>query len=504
MAALEKQLVDSAHVDPEYFHGENTNKEYASDGPSARSGQESDRVYAVKDRALLRKLDLKLLPALTLLYLLSFLDRSNVANARVEGLVDDLHMTGNQYLTGLTLYFIGYVLFEVRIPCNIVLKLTSPRLWLPTLTLAWGIVATLLGVVQNMSGFFAARFFLGVAESGLFPGVVFYLSMWYRREEQHYRVSLFFSAASLAGAFGGVLAWGIAHMTGVGGLRGWRWIFILEGLLTILVSLAAYFFIFNYPATASFLTDDERARVRTRLKASNDATNDEAFSWKNVSLAVKDPKVWLYCLGFHTMSLPLYTLSLFLPTIIKALGYTSAQAQLLTVPPYSVATVLTLIVAVASEKTRIRAPFIMATSSLAVIGYIVLLTNTQPRVAYGGTILAAAGIYPSVAIVLSWPANNVSGQTKRATANAMQISIGNLGAVLGTQLYRSHDGPRFFRGHAFALTYLVMNVAVVAILWSLLRAENARRDRGERNDRLQGVEEAEWLGDDDPRWRFQT
>ena len=293
-------------------------------------------------------------------------------------------------------------------------------------------------------------------------------------------------------------------MDGVGKLGGWRWIFILEGLLTILVSLAAYFFIFNYPATASFLTESERSRIYVRLKASNDATRDEAFSWKNVRQALSDPKVWLYCLGFHTMSLPLYTLSLFLPTIIKALGYTSAQAQLLTVPPYSVATVLTLIVAVASEKTKIRAPFIMGTSSLAIIGYIVLLTNTKPGVAYFGTILAAAGIYPSVAIVLSWPANNVSGQTKRATANALQISIGNLGAVLGTQLYRSTDGPRFFVGHSFALGYLCANVLVVGALWTVLRRENARRDRGERNDRLTGVTEDEWLGDEDPRWRFQT
>ena len=293
-------------------------------------------------------------------------------------------------------------------------------------------------------------------------------------------------------------------MNGVGGLGGWRWIFILEGLLTILVSIAAYFFIFNYPATASFLTESERKRIYVRLKASNDATRDEAFSWKNVRQALGDPKVWLYCFGFHTMSLPLYTLSLFLPTIIKALGYTSAQAQLLTVPPYSVATVLTLIVAVASEKTRIRAPFIMGTSSLAIIGYIVLLTNTKPGVAYFGTFLAAAGIYPSVAIVLSWPANNVSGQTKRATANAMQISIGNLGAVLGTQLYRSTDGPRFFVGHSFALGYLCANVIVVGVLWTVLRRENARRDRGERSDRLAGITEDEWLGDQDPRWRFQT
>lgn len=183
----------------------------------------------IDEKRLVRRLDFKLLAPLTLLYLLSFLDRSNVGNARLEGLATDLHMTGNQYLTGLTLYFIGYVLFEV--PCNIILKLWTPRMWLPTLTILWGIVATLMGVTQNLAGFFVARFFLGVAESGLFPGIVFYLSMWYKRNERQYRVALFFSAASLAGAFGGILAWGIAHMRGVGNYNGWRWIFILVSFI---------------------------------------------------------------------------------------------------------------------------------------------------------------------------------------------------------------------------------------------------------------------------------
>lgn len=293
-------------------------------------------------------------------------------------------------------------------------------------------------------------------------------------------------------------------MNGVGGLHGWRWIFILEGILTVLVSLVAYFFVANYPSTAKFLSEKERDSIHARLVSNNDATRNEAFTWTNVLFAIKDPKVWLYGFGFHTMSLPLYTLSLFLPTIIKELGYTAAQAQLLTVPPYAVATMLTITVAVASEKFKIRAPFIMGGSSLAAVGYIILLSSTKPGVGYFGTILAAAGIYPATAIVLSWPANNVSGQTKRATANAMQISIGNLGAVLGTQLYRSTDGPRFFLGHGFALGYLCSNVLVVGTLWMILKKENSRRDKGERNDRLVGVDEAEWLGDEDPRWRFQT
>lgn len=293
-------------------------------------------------------------------------------------------------------------------------------------------------------------------------------------------------------------------MKGVGGLNGWRWIFILEGILTAVVSLASYYFIANYPATAKFLTEKERSCVQARLESNSDASRVEGFTFGNVLTAVKDPKVWLYGLAFHTMSLPLYTLSLFLPTIIKELGFTAAQAQLLTVPPYAVAFVLTLTVAILSEKLKKRAPFIMASSSLAAIGYIILLSDTKSGVSYFGTILAAAGIYPSVAIVLSWPANNVSGQTKRATANAMQISIGNLGAVLGTQLYRSSDGPRYFLGHGFAFGYLIANILVVGTLWAVLSRENARRDRGDRNDRLVGVGADEWLGDDDPRWRFQT
>ncbi|KAH8427129.1 allantoate permease family MFS transporter [Aspergillus melleus] len=479
--------------------------------PKSASGTASPEVnedLGINEKALLRKLDIRLLPPLTILYLLSFLDRSNVGNARLEGMGDDISMTGNQYLTGLTLYFIGYVLFEI--PCNIVLKKTTPRIWLPTLTLIWGIVATLLGVVQNYAGYLTSRTALGIAESGLFPGVVFYLSMWYKRNEQHYRVALFFSAASLAGAFGGILAWGIAHMRGVGGYNGWRWIFILEGLLTVVMSIVAYFWVYNYPSTAEFLSEKERAFIQYRLKNDNDSTRDERFSWTAVGDAFKDPKVWLYGLGFHTMSLPLYTLSLFLPTIIKELGYTAAEAQLLSVPPYAVAFVLTVTVAIFSERTRIRAPFIMGSSALACIGYILLLTDHRPGVSYLGTIFAAAGIYPAVAIVLSWPANNVSGQTKRAIANAMQISIGNLGAVLGTQLYRTETSPRYYLGHGFALGYLIANIAVVGILWEVLKRENVRKAEVREREGLQalmgdiGDAEGDFKGDKDPRWIFQV
>jgi hypothetical protein len=208
--------------------------------------------------------------------------------------------------------------------------------------------------------------------------------------------------------------------------------------------------------------------------------------------------------GFHTLSLPLYTLSLFLPTIITKLGYKAAEAQLLTVPPYAVATILTVIIAILAEKTHRRAPFILFSSSLAIIGYIILLTapTSKPGVSYTGTIFAAAGIYPSTAIVLSWPAANVSGQSKRATACAMTITIGNMGAVLGTQLYRPKTSPRWYLGHGFALGYLCFNVVNTLVLWACLRKENVKKRERAAAGEVAG--EGSVKTDEDVRWIFQT
>lgn len=262
----------------------------------------------------------------------------------------------------------------------------------------------------------------------------------------------------------------------------------------------------NYPDTAKFLSDAERRFIHHRLANDSDATHDETFTWDGVRQALRDPKCWLYGLGFHTMSLPLYTFSLFLPSIIKNLGYQAAEAQLLTIPPYAFAFATTISIAVLSERLGQRAIFIGGSALFAAIGYAIMLGNTdpvgRPGVSYVGTFFAAGGIYPATALVLSWPAINVSGQTKRAVGNAMQITIGNLGAVLGTQLYRSNDGPRYIVGHSFALGYLLANVIVCSILWYVLSKENKKREAlSDEVKAIGGLKD--WPGDTDPRWRFQ-
>lgn len=453
-----------------------------------------------QEKRIVRKIDLWLLPILSLLYLLSFLDRSNAGNARLEGLNDAINLSDADYLTSLSLYFVGYILCEV--PSNIILKRTTPRIWLPTVMLLWGVTSTLTGVVSNSSGFLANRFFLGVTEAGLFPGVLFYFSMWYQRNEIHYRVALFFACAALAGAFGGLLAYGIGFMKGIAGLGGWAWIFIIEGLVTVVVAIAAYFLIFNYPSTARFLSEEEREIVKKRLEMDGDAANEESFEWKWVWRAFTDVRVWLYAISFHALALPLYTLSMFLPSIINNFGYSTTVSQLLTVPVYAAATITTLAAALLAERTRNRCLYIIAGSVVALIGYILLLTTHTPGAKYVGVCFAAAGIYPALGTLLSWPSINVSGQTKRSVAAAIQIMIGDIAPIYGVQIYRSNTAPRYIPGHATALGFVAAEIVITGILWWVLTKENRRRDELQK----QGVvsEHDEWMGDEELSYRYET
>ncbi|SCZ94421.1 BZ3500_MvSof-1268-A1-R1_Chr12-2g03888 [Microbotryum saponariae] len=431
--------------------------------------------------------DLALLPGLTFLYLLSFLDRSNVGNAndvgsrRLYGLLKDIGLAKQPeaYNTSLALYFLGYVLFEI--PANAVLKRYNPRVWLPSLTVAWGIVAICQAFVTNKAGFYVARTFMGIVEAGLFPGCVFVFSMYYKRKERHWRVALFFGGAALAGAFGGVLAYGISFMEGVGGHAAWYWIFVLEGVFTVLVGLSAYFWVPDYPRQAKFLTDRDREILITRLAEDSDSANIEPFKFEGVKSAVKDHLVIAFSFVFHGFAFPLYSLSLFLPTIIQQLGYASwklfiAQAQLLTTPIYASAFLAILLAARLSATHDRRGVYIIASGVLAIIGYIVILATHTAGARLAGAFLAVMGIYAATALLLSWPAENISGQTRRATATATQIFIGDIGAIAGVLVYRPSLNQHFFRTpHIIAIGYTLFGMLSAAWLWYWMRKQNLQR-----------------------------
>lgn len=457
--------------------------------------QEAFTFTEKEERQLVRKIDFLVVPILTLLYLLSFLDRSNIGNAKIDGLVTDLKI--RDYSSVVMIYFVGYVLAEV--PANLMLKITNPPLWLPTLTLAWGIVSVCMGLVHNEQGLYASRFFLGVAEAGLFPGTVFVFSRFYKRSERTARVAFFFGGAAASGAFGGVLAYGITKMKGIGGKEGWAWLFILEGLLTVVVSIPAYFLVPNYPNISKKFSTREKQIIEARLRTDSDALDEEKFEWSEVWRALTTLQVYGYCFLFHGFSFGLYTLSNFLPSIIQGLGYKSWQAQLLTVPPYFFAFFTTMAAAIGTQRTGKRAVFIITAAGVSIVGYIALLTSPTVGGKYAAIFLCAGGIYSGNAILLAWPSENLMGQTFRATALAMVISIGNLGAIIGTQLYRiplGHNANKnYHTSIGITIAWMFIGISSATALWYGLNKANKRliaeyKERDERAAKEDGINSA--------------
>ncbi|XP_014555698.1 hypothetical protein COCVIDRAFT_101654 [Bipolaris victoriae FI3] len=464
----------------------------------------SEEERAIHDKKLLRKIDLHLIPWLSFLYLISFLDRTNIGNAKVDGLQQDLGMTDSQYNNSLTIFFVSYSVFEPL--TNVLLKKMRPSVFLPIIMLWWGLCMTCMGLVHNYAGLMTARWWLGVAEAGLFPGVNYYLSCWYRRAEFGIRAAVFFSAAALAGSFGGLLAAGIAQMDGVGGKPGWAWIFILEGLTTILVGVASYWMVHDFPAEATFLSPDDRARVLRRLRADQQASSGhEEFQTKYFWQSVKDWKTLSFAIIYMGADGSLYAFSLFLPSIIAGLGYKSTTANLLSVPPYAVAAMVTVLVGYIADRTQQRGYCNIFISIFGIVGFAMLIASGNPHVQYAGTFLGAIGIYPTIANTISWCANNVEGVYKRGVTLGFVIGWGNINGVVSSNIYRSKDKPRYFLGHGVVLAYLTLWLFFGSIITRfLLIWENKKRRQGRRDHWVEGKSEREVveMGDQRPDFLY--
>ncbi|KAK5093878.1 hypothetical protein LTR70_004403 [Exophiala xenobiotica] len=435
---------------------------------------------------LVRKIDRHIVPFLALLYLLSYLDRTNIGNARLGGLEKDLGMSGLDYNIALAVFFPTYVLVEI--PSNMALKRWRPSIVIPTMMVVWAIVTTLMGISQNFSGLVGARAVLGLAEGGLYPGCNYYITMWYRRHECGFRMAFFYSAATAAGAFGGLLARGIIEMAGVANLSGWQWLFILEGLLTFVVAIGAYFVMSDWPATAKFLTPTERKEVTRRLKDDHDGLSNEydnRYFWD----AIKDWKVYVHMLITIAIYTSNYSVALFLPTIVRTLGYNNETAQLMTVPPYIVACCTCIGAGLIGDKFRQRGVFMLVFGCLSIVGLVMLIASHNFTVKYAATFLVTAGLFPNVPLGTAWVANNIGGSLKRGVAIAMNVAFGNLGGVLASFIFLTKDSPQFMQGLAILIGLNVMAMILASVMTMYYRRENKRRDAEHKNPELYSDDE---------------
>jgi MFS family permease len=256
----------------------------------------------------------------------------------------DLHLTNIQYEQGLAVFYATYIASEI--PSNIILKKITPKIWLPTLTFSWGLMCMALGFVKNYTGFVTVRALLGLTEGGLFPGSILYLSTMYRREDLALRIGLFYSAAGLAGAFGGLLARGLSSIGDRGGFQRWRWILIIEGLMTMVIAILVYFALPRSLGSAKFLTPEERIWAMKRLRAPTSKEgeadsyqpkneDEEEFSWAEVRRGLFNLSTWLSAFSYFSLLAGLYSLSVFLPTIIDSMHIAKSanEVQLYSVIP---------------------------------------------------------------------------------------------------------------------------------------------------------------------------
>ncbi|KAK3115965.1 hypothetical protein LTR53_004192 [Teratosphaeriaceae sp. CCFEE 6253] len=459
---------------------------------------------ALLEKRVTRKLDFHILPWIFILWLLAFIDRSNIGNAKLDGLVKDLHLTGEKFNVVLAVFYILYVL--VDIPANWALKYVGGGRWLASIAIAWGIVGTCMGAAKSYGGLIACRLLLGACEGGMFGGIILYLSMFYKRHQLMFRLGIFYCAAPLSGAFGGLLATGLAQIH-FHGYNAWPWIFFVEGAVTIIVAMVAFFFLPPTPSQCKFLSLEEQTYAAHRLHLDNygattSSVEEEHFTWTAVRHAFFNVNTIAMSINFFIILVPIYSFSLFLPSIISGLGYKAVHAQLLTVPPNFLAFLCVIGSSYLSDRIKMRGPMIVTGTLLAAIGYIMQLASDRPGIKYGGTFFVAAGAFPCSPLVLAWLSNNLAPHYIKATGLGLQVAIGNCGAFVATFTYLSTDAPHYTTGHSINLGAIGLILIITLANMAYIRWENAARASGKRDYRLTEQGGESMLGYRHPAFKY--
>ncbi|CAG8935572.1 unnamed protein product [Penicillium salamii] len=316
------------------------------------------------------KIDLYIVPTVAVMYLFCFIDRANIGNAKLAGFNKDLGLVNYDYNAVLSVFFISYIIFEI--PSNIMCKWVGPGWWLPGITLGFGICSVATAFVHDIHSASGVRFLLGMFEAGLLPGIAYYLSRWYRRSELAFRLSLYIVMAPLAGAFGGLLASGILKLDHFGGLRTWRMIFAIEGIVTIGIGMIAFFTLTDRPETARWLTQEEKDLAVARVKSERVGTTEvlDKLDMTKTLRGIFSPVTITTSFVFLLNNITVQGLGFFAPTIVQTI-YPNASVisqQLHTVPPYVVGGFFTLLFPYLSWRFDNRMVFFVVSPPLMITG----------------------------------------------------------------------------------------------------------------------------------------
>ncbi|POR34380.1 Uncharacterized protein TPAR_05449 [Tolypocladium paradoxum] len=510
------------HADIEALN-DTTAKTAAQEGHSAtdKYGHSLVKYDAQAERRLRLKIDLYIIPTVAILYMFCFIDRANIGkfplcvsrslrfrlrsrvqlgglsltrslgNARLAGLEADLGMKGYDYNIVITMFYISYIIFEI--PSNLLCKWIGPGWFLPTATLLFGIASLGTAFVNNLPQVSGVRFILGVFEAGMLPGIAYYLSRWYRRSELVFRLSLYIVMAPLAGAFGGLLASAILSLDHFGGLRRWRMIFAIEGIITIGLALISYLTLTDRPETARWLSQEEKDLAISRVKSERVGVTEVLDKMDKIKIrrGILSPVTLSTSVIFLFNNITVQGLAFFAPTIVRSIytNHTIIQQQLFTVPPYIVGAFFTVLFPWISWRIDRRQIFFMICAPMGMLGYCMFLGSTNQSVRYAATFFIASACFATGALTNAQVSANVVSDTARSAAIGMNVMMGNIGGLISSWSFLPGDGPNYHIGNGLNLATngTVLLLSIATLIW--MKRDNKRRDTWNVDEELRGLSE---------------
>ncbi|KIX92350.1 uncharacterized protein Z520_11958 [Fonsecaea multimorphosa CBS 102226] len=452
----------------------------AEESPAPSEGDivlgESDKAF---EKKVLRKVDLWLVGFYSLVYIFRVIDSSNYSNAAIinlehgTGIKKQLHLNPNQWAWTLSIFSYSYMIFE---PTNtVLLKTFRPRIWMFVLILSWGICACSVAAVESFAGMMCARFAIGMAEAGFYPAVLYHMDFWYRPTELPWRIAFFYSVGQLSSALSGLLAYAISFMDGLGGLPGWRWLFLLEGLPAIILAFVALFGLPDYPHTARMLNEKERLFIERRLAATAPSGKRHNWDWASLKQLFADPTVYTFGMYWIAHGIGGFGVSYALPTVIYQLGFTgTANSQLMNIPPYVCCFFFLNTAGWMIHRKWIR-PWTCAVAieSTTIVCYIILVTVHSATVKYIALIVAvscAGSAYPVI-----WPERirALQGTVAAGIGIGLTNACAQWSGIVGPHVYSTVFGPKYHKSYLICLCVLIVSICSVLTSWFII----ARRDR---------------------------
>ncbi|KAI0055452.1 MFS general substrate transporter [Artomyces pyxidatus] len=435
----------------------------------------------IAERHLVRKLDSRLIPPIVFIYVMNYIDRTAVTTARLKGLEQDLHLDDIQYNIILAMLYASYI--PAQVASNMILnRISRPSIYIGVCVVLWGLTSTLTGVTRNFSGIVACRVFIGLPEAAFYPGMMYLLSRWYTRKELGLRAALLYSGLLISNAFGSLMAAGIlSHMDGVLGIRAWRWIFYIEGSITMLLGFVTMYLLPDFPYNTRWLSEDDKHLAQLRIsedagEADEDTPTDTA--WSGFLLAIKDPKVFIMAVMTCSQLLGLGFVTFF-PTLTATLGFSTTISLLLAAPPWIFATSVCCINAWHADKTGERFFHIAMPWSATIIGYIIGVTTMSVAGRYLSMFLLACG-YCGCALVLVWVSNVIPRPpAKRAAAMGIVNGFGNIGNLIGSFTWKAAWGPEYHPSMYIGIAAMVLSSSLALLLRTMLVRQNKKLDSAE-------------------------